>query len=267
MNAFFIISILVLSEFLASRMKHAWVIRSEHRLATILHPKLRNFDMCNDEKDNALAELKLALDKYRLNISAQSVHLVNSNQVISSSSSNTDTYITTLKSKNILTQCFDTTLNSNSKTPNPYQEIDDYLNSDLPYDYNKNSCEDGDIDVLLYWKEKQHQFSSLSAIAKQIYAIPASNTVIERLFSAAKNTVDHKRTNLGSERINQLLFLQKNFSVLKQLFHEKGRKRTVSMTSTTTTSSEDSLCTMSKQSRTDDEDNYNNSDDIEMFLD
>ena len=232
-----------------------------------MHPKLKNFESCCDEKEDAISALKLAFDKYQPSISTSSIHLLNSNQIMSSSSSNTDTIITTLKSKNLLTQCFDTAVSTNVKPSNPHQEIDDYLNSDLSYNYNGNYHEDGDIDVLLYWREKQHQFPSLSNIARQIFAIPASNTIVERLFSAAKNTVDEKRTNLGSEKINQLLFLQKNLTLLKQIFHEKRRKRTISMSSTTTVSSEESSCTMSKQPRTDDEDNCSTSEDIEMLFD
>ncbi|CAF1542534.1 unnamed protein product [Adineta ricciae] len=254
--------------FLARRIKQIWSVTSEHRLATILHPKLKHFDICHDEKQNAVSELKLAFDKHRSNISTPSVpSLFNSNQNLALSSSNTDTSIPMFKSKSLLTQCFDVTISPNAKAPNPHQEIDDYLNLDHSDDYNGKYYEDGDIDILSYWKEKQQQFPTLSNIAKQICAIPASNTIIERLFSAAKNTVDGKRTNLGSEKINQLLFLQKNLSTLKQLFQEKRRKRTVSMSSTTTMSSEDSSYTMAKRARIDDEDNYSSTDDIETFLD
>jgi hypothetical protein len=72
--------------------------------------------------------------------------------------------------------------------------------------------------------------------------------------------------NLGTEKINQLLFLQKNFTLLKQLFHESRRKRIISMSSTTTVSSEDSTCTMPKQSRIEDEDINSTSDDIEIYF-
>ena len=41
------------------------------------------------------------------------------------------------------------------------------------------------------------------------YAVPAVNTTIERLFSSSKNIVIDKRTSLGAEKINKLLFLQK----------------------------------------------------------
>ena len=175
-----------------------------------------------------------------------SVCLLNPNQSMSSSSSNTGTVTTTLNSKNLLTQCFDTMVGTNVEGHNPYQEIDDYLNSDVSSDDNNNYYVDGDIDVLSHWKEKQRQFPRLSSIAKQIYAIPTSNTIIERLFSAAKNTVSDKRINLGSEKPNQLLFIQKNYTSLKQLFHENKRKRIISISSTTTASSEDPSCIVPK---------------------
>ena len=97
-------------------------------------------------------------------------------------------------------------------------------------------------------------------------ATPESNTIIEKLFSAAKNTVNHKRINLGPEKLNQLLFIQKNYTSLKQPFHENKRKRIISVSSTTTALSEDPSCIMPKQSRFDDADNYSASDDFEIFF-
>jgi hypothetical protein len=250
-------------------MKSVWQIKTEHRLATILHPKLKNFESCHDEKENAVSALKLAFDKYHLNNSSSSIYLLNSSQIRSSSSSTTDVNTSASKNKNLLTQYFDRTVNTdvNVKSSNPHKEIDDYLNSEYCPAYYDNNHEHGDIDVLNYWKEKQNIFPVLSSLAEQVFAIPASNTIIERLFSASKNTVTEKRTNLASEKINQLLFLQKNYALLKQLFHENKRKRTISMSSTTTMSSEDSTCTMPKQPRMEDEDSFNITDDIDISFD
>ena len=123
----------------------------------------------------------------------------------------------------------------------------------------------GDIDISCYWKEKQLHLPVLSTLSKQVFAIPASNTVIERLFSALKNTVSDKRMSLGDEKINKLLFLQKNFSTLRELRDETSTKRTYSMSSMTTISSEGSMCTAAKQQRLDDEDSYSNSDGDVLF--
>ncbi|CAM4773611.1 unnamed protein product [Rotaria magnacalcarata] len=43
-------------------------IANEHRLATILHPKLKNFECCHDEKENAISALKSAFDQHKVNI-------------------------------------------------------------------------------------------------------------------------------------------------------------------------------------------------------
>ncbi len=74
-----------------------------------------------------------------------------------------------------------------------------------------------DGDILLYWKNHEHLFPTLASIVATIYSIPASNTTVERLFSAAGNTISNRRTNLNCEKINKLLFLNKNLLVLKQL--------------------------------------------------
>jgi hypothetical protein len=101
-----------------------------------------------------------------------------------------------------------------------------------------------------------------------ILNVPASNTIIERLFSAAKNVVSEEKTRLDCEKINQLLFLQENMKTLKQLLTNNfRRKRTVSMSSTTVLSSVESTSTVSKQFRLDVEDSSNDLYDKEIFLD
>lgn len=258
------------------RIKTKWLITAEHQLATILHPKLKNFQCCSDEKENAISELKLAFDQFQLNVpsapsSSSSSSSLNSNQATSTTSSDINTNAETLKSTNLLAQCFDLILYKSVETRNPHQQIDDYLNSEFSNNQDDIYSQDGDIDVLSYWREKQKQFPVLSCIAKQIFAIPASNTIAERLFSTSKNIISEKRTNLGSEKVNQLLFLQKNLTMLKQLFNENEnrRKRTISMSSTNTVSSEDSTstCTTPKQSKFDDDENYNTLGYSDIFID
>ncbi|CAF1551253.1 unnamed protein product, partial [Adineta ricciae] len=146
-----------LKVFLAHRIKSAWLITTEHKLATILHPKMKNFENSPDEKDSAISELKLAFDK-ELSISSSSICLLNSNQDMSLSLSGQNTNGTTLSSKNksLLTQCFDNVSNVCVKPPNQYQEIDDYLN--ISDNYNYVYHENDDIDVLSYWKEKKINF-------------------------------------------------------------------------------------------------------------
>ncbi len=65
-------------------------------------------------------------------------------------------------------------------------------------------------DILSYWREHQKLFPIIASIARGILDIPASNTLVERLFSSCKNTITNKRTRLGADKLNKLMFLQKN---------------------------------------------------------
>ncbi len=58
------------------------------------------------------------------------------------------------------------------------------------------------------------------------YAIPVSNTVVERLFPSSKNTISDRRTELDAERVNKLLFLQKKLLMLKS-FHKTPENEVV----------------------------------------
>ena len=176
--------------------------------------------------------------------------------------SSTRTTTATLKRKNILVKCFDANAETVVPKLNPYQEIEAYLTSDLCLD---DDNEDDGIDVLSFWKDKQNLFPVLSLTAKQISPILASNTGIERLFSAVKNMVTEKRTKLGSEKLNQLLFLQDNFSILQQL-NDTSRERTIAIVSITLVYPEESTLTIPKQQQSDNEYSFDNCDDIEGLL-
>lgn len=48
---------------LARRIRNAWYINDYHRIATILHQKLKNFDFGRDEKQRSIDVLKQEYDK------------------------------------------------------------------------------------------------------------------------------------------------------------------------------------------------------------
>jgi hypothetical protein len=75
-------------------------------------------------------------------------------------------------------------------------------------------------DVLGFWSNHSQCFPVISTIVRDIFAIPASNTMLERLFSISKDTITDKRTRLGTEKIDRLLFLRKNLNILKSLFDQ-----------------------------------------------
>ncbi|CAF4515924.1 unnamed protein product [Rotaria sp. Silwood2] len=244
------------------RLNNAWPITDEHRLATILHPKFKKFECSPNEKEKSINVLKSQFQKHQTIISPSCTNsLVSKHFVVQSSSSNT-----TPKPNNLLSQCFDAKVKVVDERLNPLQEIDDYLNFEFDESY-YISDNSGDIDILLFWKKQQHLFPILSSLAKVIFAIPASNTIIERLFSSSKNVVTEKRTRLSASKINELLFLQKNLNTLKELINNNNRKRTLSMSSTTTASSDESSYTTAKQQRLDTDESLNDFDNMEVFLD
>ncbi|CAF3157858.1 unnamed protein product [Rotaria socialis] len=249
-------AIVQLKLFLARRMKNVWYISDYHRLATVLHPKLKNFERCIGEKEKSINVLKQEFEIYKLINSSSFKNNLHSVQATVKTSL-TSTADTTPKRKNPWSQCFDSKVNVTSQSSDPYQEINDYLAADFSQTSSDNDSSD-DIDLLLFWRQQQASFPILSSMAKVVCAIPASNTIIERLFSTAKNVVTEKRTRLDCEKINQMLFLQKNMKTLKELSNSDfRRKRTASMSSTTTVSSEESTCTAPKQLCIDVDDTFN----------
>jgi hypothetical protein len=229
--------------------------------------QIEKFYCCIDEKEKSINVLKQEFQKHILISSSSCSNELHTAQINTKTRSPTPAS-TTQKRKNLLSECFDSKVINTSQSSNPYQEIDDYLAADFSQSLSNGDDDCGDIDLLLFWREKQRSFPILSQISKLVCAIPASNTVVERLFSAAKNVVTEKRTRLDCEKINQILFLQKNMKCLKELSNnDLSRKRTTSMSSTTTVSSEESTCTAPKQFCLDVEDNFDDLCGNEIFLD
>jgi hypothetical protein len=82
--------------------------------------------------------------------------------------------------------------------PTPYNELEEYMA--LNVQLNEND------DILSFWLRYKLKCPILFSIVQDFYAIPASNTIVERLFSSSKNTITHKCTSLGAEKANKLLF-------------------------------------------------------------
>ncbi|CAF2068531.1 unnamed protein product [Rotaria magnacalcarata] len=94
------------------------------------------------------------------------------------------------------------------------------------------------MNVLIYWNNNKLVYPTLATIAQRVLCIPATNTSVERLFSDSGNTITSRRTRLQTSKVNQLLFIRRNLSTLRELFPpsaEQLRKRATSCTSTTST--------------------------------
>jgi hypothetical protein len=175
-----------------------------HYITTLLHPTFKPFGMNPHLKTKAIDLVKKEiLQRYLLSTNNGSSTTVTS--LVSTSTS--DTQLT--HSSSLLSKCFDlsTITQTPSSTSAPFDELDEYMNLNIRLNEND--------DILLFWLQHQSKFPILTSIVQDYFAVPASNTIVERLFSSSKNTVSDKRTRLGAEKINKILFLQKNLLKLK----------------------------------------------------
>ena len=90
---------------LAHRIRNAWFIEDHHRLSTILHPKLKNFNFCIHERKKSIVVLKREFEKLKLNDSSHS-NIINITPVNINNLSTTAVSIKR-KYKNLLSQCLD----------------------------------------------------------------------------------------------------------------------------------------------------------------
>lgn len=70
------------------------------------------------------------------------------------------------------------------------------------------------LDSIEYWKLNQYKYPILAGCAKSFLATPASSVESERSFSSASDICEDKRSSLAPEKLEQLLFLKKNLSVV-----------------------------------------------------
>jgi hypothetical protein len=207
----------------AQRLEAVWVLQDVHYIACLLHPSLKQFQIAPHEKSKATDLVKAELLKLKHQPSSSSA---SSTTHCSSTSTTSKSQQQTPTTQNILLECFDLHDEDEDEDPllvsAPDKELTQYLSLHVTLE--------PDEDVLLFWKKYENTLPALASIVKNIYSIPASNTTVERLFSTAGNTITDRRTNLDSEKVNKLLFLNKNLLTLKEFdrqqllyIHEKRK--------------------------------------------
>lgn len=72
-----------------------------------------------------------------------------------------------------------------------------------------------DENPLLWWKQHQNMFPSLSFLARRYLTIPATSVPCERVFSTAGNVITQKRSSLIGANAEALIMMAQNF-------HENG---------------------------------------------
>ncbi|CAF1416249.1 unnamed protein product [Didymodactylos carnosus] len=199
--------------FLAKRLKEKWQISDEHLIATLIHPNLKHFHMCPQFRERAIDLLKKEMVKRQNASSTDTSYTANSPTLISSSSALAPASTSNCSSarKNLLLEIFDKQPVLPEKSP-AEEELQKYLTSTYVIENEE------DDDILSFWNEHQRFFPLTALIVRRVLSIPASNTFIERLFSSCKNTVTDKRTRLSGDKLNKIMFLQKNMEILKKQY-------------------------------------------------
>ncbi|CAM4913863.1 unnamed protein product [Rotaria socialis] len=83
-----------------------------------------------------------------------------------------------ITSNYLLTRCFNQVPLIPKPALTPTSELDNYMSLEIQFRE--------DDDVLFFWKENTELFPMLSSMVRDFFAIPTSNTTVERLFSSSK---------------------------------------------------------------------------------
>jgi hypothetical protein len=182
-----------------------------HYVTTLLHPSFKNFDKSPEFYAKAIDLTKNELLKRQ----------PTSSSIIYSTNNKSPVRIAELdpqssSPKSLLSKCFDTPQDDLKLSTTPYDELEECMALNVRLSEND--------DILLFWLEHKMKYPTLFKIVQDFYAIPSSNTTVERLFSSSKNTITDKRTSLGAEKVNKLLFLQKNLNLLEQIVKQSAKE-------------------------------------------
>ncbi|CAF3172584.1 unnamed protein product [Rotaria sp. Silwood2] len=255
--------------FLAKRIQDIWILQNIHYITTFLHPSMKNFHVNLDLQEKAIELVQQEMLKRQPTAPS---NIFTPTATTSACTNALDSKSTA--SKGLLSSCFDIPKIDLKLTSPSYDELKEYLTLDVQLTEQD--------DILQFWLQQKSKFPILFSIVQDFYAVPASNTSIERLFSSSKNTVTDKRSSLGADKINKLLFLQKNLTLLKSFdkktsietnTNEMKRKMVEQSSSTIfNTNQEQSIATTTKKFKMNEvnvtlsDDNYEEeNDEVDLF--
>lgn len=188
-----------------------WIPQKEHYLATLLHPNVKRFqNSAVGERETAIEFVQAEIfDRQRLRPTiVTSAPLISSPSTILSSTEPKRNV-----NRNLFSQCYDR-IPTTASAQLLDDELKEYMESTMFIDDEMGE------DILSFWNKHCERYPMLASIARAVLAISASSTEVERLFSAAKFTVSDRRSSLGTEKLNKLIFIQKNLALLQELKKE-----------------------------------------------
>ena len=197
---------------LEEQIKEKWALDPAYFMATFLQPKFKKFDDDNVPQQLAIDYVNDMI-QHEMTLPVYPNNTQSSIKKTATLSNHTPLTPTNRIAKNsVLSQCIDKQPSSMAR----HTEVDEWIRSSLDLD------DDG---ILQFWNRNGRVFPILADIAREILVIPESNTSVEWLFSSAKNTVDDHRTRLSVEKVDRLLFLQRNEISFEKMENRQGSKR------------------------------------------
>ncbi|TRY59887.1 hypothetical protein DNTS_008120 [Danionella cerebrum] len=73
------------------------------------------------------------------------------------------------------------------------------------------------LSPLQWWRNKEHRFPAVARLARKYLSIPATAVSASQAFAPKESTITQRRATLGSNYLNQILFLHQNADSLDQL--------------------------------------------------
>ena len=72
-------------------------------------------------------------------------------------------------------------------------------------------------DILRYWKNQALNYPKLARFARRLFAILATSSSSERVFSTAGNICGERRTNLSASKVEKLVYIKENLRQMKKM--------------------------------------------------
>jgi hypothetical protein len=88
-------------------------------------------------------------------------------------------------------------------------EIDHYLSSRIPAEYEDEPLE--------FWKHQEKSFPILSKVAEVYLGMSAASVPVECMFSTTGLISNGKRSSVGPQKLNRVLFIHDNFKLISSL--------------------------------------------------
>ena len=96
------------------------------------------------------------------------------------------------------------------------KQVSEFKDECIKYETVIKEAEEGE-DILEWWSKHQAILPLLSYMARVLFAVPASSSKSERVFSVAGNVVTAKRARLDPEKVEDLVILKTNVPILRQM--------------------------------------------------